>query len=178
MIFFTGKKNNINILDWAQPNRSSFARLLSFLSAIGKLLPIVGLTRQLCMWIGTRIRLNFEVDHDRTWPPALQSASGGRQYSSILVTSGRHINIVDLHQRNKGCWLGLFRDNHRNAAFIHDYEKDLIDCRELSYWRLAGAILNSPHDIWVTGLFLQMRAPMRKPIETCFPTNDVHDYNK
>ena len=27
------------------------------------------------------------------------------------------------------------------------------------FTRLAGAILNSPHDIWVTGLFLQMRAP-------------------
>ena len=28
------------------------------------------------------------------------------------------------------------------------------------FTRMAGAILNSPHDIRVTGLFFQMRAPM------------------
>ena len=47
--------------------------------------------------------------------------------------------------------------------------------------RLAGAILNSSHDIQVIGLFPQIRASTdkhRKATEMRFPTNDVHDYNK
>ena len=32
-----------------------------------------------------------------------KSARGGWQYSSVSVTSSRHINIMDLHQHNKGC---------------------------------------------------------------------------
>ena len=151
----------MNLLDWAQPNRSWFACHFSW--GTGKLLTTVGPTRRLCMRIGARIRLNFEVYHDRAWP--LQSASGGRQYNSVSATSDRHINIMDLHQRSKGCWLGLFRYNLRKAAFIHVYSKG-IDCRELWRWYIASFQLLSrcnfelAHDIRVTGLFPRMRAPM------------------
>ena len=155
----------MNLPDW-QPNHWWFACHLSWRT--GKLLPTVWPTCRLCMWIEARIRLSFEVYRDRAWP--LWSASGGRQYSSVSVTSGRHINIMDLHQCKKGCWLGLFRDNCRNTAFIHIYEKG-IDCRELGSWQLlhlftllAGVIFNSPHNIRVMGLFLQKRASMDRHI--------------
>ena len=59
------------------------------------------------------------------------------------------------------------------ASIVVNFDVDILHL----FTHLADAILNSPHDIWVTGLFLQMRAPMRKAIETRFQTNDIHDYN-
>ena len=111
------------------------------------MLPIVGPTRRLCMCIGARIRLNFKVYHDRAWP--LRSASGGRQYSSILLTSGRHINIMDLHQRNKGCCSGtiigtllLFMFT-KKASTVVNFDVDII----AFFTHLASVIFNSPQDI-------------------------------
>ena len=83
--------------------------------------------------------------------------------SSVLVTSGRHINIMDLHQRNtdSDCsWtisgtLLLFTFT-KKASIVVNID---VDIQHL-FTRLAGAILNSLHGIRVTGLFLQMRTPM------------------
>ena len=91
------------------------------------------------------------------------SASIGQQYSSVLVTSGRHINIMDLHQRNtdSDCsWtitgmLLLFTFT-KKASIVVNFDVDIPHL----FTRLAGAILNSLHGIRVTGLFLQMRTPM------------------
>ena len=163
-------KNNMNLLDsrrlpdWAQPYRSWFACCLSW--GTGKLMSIVGPTCWLCMWIRARFRLNFEVYRNRACP--LRSASSGRQYSNVLVTVGRHINIRDLHQginvtkdADSDCsrtitgMLLLFTFT-KKASTVVNFDVDISHL----FTRLAGAILNSPHDIWVTGLFLQMRAPL------------------
>ena len=42
----------------------------------------------------------------------------------------------------------------KKAAIVMNCDVDISHF----FTRMAGAILNSPHDIWVTGLFLQMRA--------------------
>ena len=49
----------------------------------------------------------------------------------------------------------LFTFTKKASIVVNFY----VDISHL-FIRLAGSILNSPHDIWVKGLFLQMRAPM------------------
>ena len=151
-------KNNSNLLDIARPNRSWLACRLSFLSATGKLLPIVvgsgGLMvrapacrsrgRRFEAWaisftplclclseetlkavgpnscVSSRLGcLEYNYLRLEAYTPIMyvnrspnqtqfrsrprsrlattNSAKSGRQYSSVWVTSGRHINIMDLH---------------------------------------------------------------------------------
>ena len=53
----------------------------------------------------------------------------------------------------------LFFTFTKKASIVVKFYVDMSHNDDL-FTRLAGAILNSLHDIRVTGLFLQMRAPM------------------
>ena len=53
----------------------------------------------------------------------------------------------------------------KKASIVVNFDVD-ISCHLFARSRLIGAILNSPHDIRVTELFLQMRAPMDRHRES------------
>ena len=111
----------------------------------------------------SKTRQQIKVYHDCAWP--LQSASGGRQYSSISVTSGSpstlwiSTNVTkDADSDCSGTITGtllLFTFTVK-ASIVVNFDVDISHL----FTRLAGVIFNLPHDIRVTGLFLQMRAPM------------------
>ena len=73
-----------------------------------------------------------------------------------LKTKYMHADILDYSGTVAGTVL-LFMFM-KNASIVMNFDADISHL--FTHSRLAVAILNLPHDIWVTGLFLQMRGPM------------------